>query len=336
MKNQYRLPDMRNLGVILRILILVNLLLALAAFSTSSDVSDFFEQFINISALAQPVLLTCILTLYFAESLLQKHQFPINVITSIGLVIVCSTLVHHFFASSGIFNDLPSLSRVQLSAAGISLICIYYFQLLRSAHSPAVTEARLQALQARIRPHFLFNSINAVLSLIRSQPKQAETALEDMADLFRVLMADNRELVPLAQEIGLSRQYLALEKLRLNERLNVQWQIDNMPPDALIPPLILQPLIENAVYHGIEPQAEGGTISIQIYTQGNEIHLVLKNPSHLQIQPHQGNKMALNNIKERLTLHYDLEASLTSKQSHGEFIVHIRLPHRHSRQAIIR
>jgi len=95
-------------------------------------------------------------------------------------------------------------------------------------------------------------------------------------------------------------------------------------------------VIENAVYHGIEPQAEGGTITIQIYTQGNEIHLILKNPSHLQIQPHQGNKMALNNIKERLTLHYDLEASLTSKQSHGEFIVHIRLPHRHSRQAIIR
>lgn len=326
MKNQYRLPDMHNLGVILRILIIVNLILALAAFALSANLADFFQFFISISALAQPILLSCILALYAAESMLQKLPFMPSLFASIALVVICSTLVHHFFAMSGIFSDLPPLARVQLSSAGICGICLYYFQLLRNAHSPAVTEARLQALQARIRPHFLFNSINAVLSLIRSQPKQAETALEDMADLFRVLMADNRELVPLAQEIGLSRQYLALEKLRLNERLNVQWQIENMPPDAMIPPLILQPLIENAVYHGIEPLAEGGTITIQINTQGNDIHLILRNPCQFQIHPFHGNKMALNNIKERLALHFDLEASLTSKQHQDEFVVHIRLP----------
>lgn len=329
MKNQYRLPDMRNLGVILRILIFVNLLLAVAAFSLSVGMTDFFTHFINISAVAQPTLLMCLLALFSAEALLHKQPFIPRLLASLMLVIASSALVQQFFAMLAIFSDLPSLTRVMLSSAGIFIFCVYYFQLLHSAHSPAVTEARLQALQARIRPHFLFNSINAVLSLIRSQPKQAETALQDMADLFRVLMADNRELVPLAQEIGLSRQYLALEKLRLNERLNVQWQVDNMPPDALIPPLILQPLIENAVYHGIEPLAEGGTITIQIYTVSNEIHLVLKNPSQPQIQGHLGNKMALNNIKERLALHFDLEASLTSKQSQGEFMVHIRLPQQH-------
>ncbi len=188
-------------------------------------------------------------------------------------------------------------------------------------------EARLQALQARIRPHFLFNSINAVLSLIRSQPKQAETALEDMADLFRVLMADNRDLVSLAQEIALSRQYLALEKLRLDERLNIQWQIDDMPPDALIPPLVLQPLLENAVYHGIEPLPMGGKITIQIYTKRNEVHIVLTNPYSTQNHHQNGNKMALKNIKERLTLHFDLEASLKSTQSNNEYQVHITLPH---------
>ncbi len=328
MKNHYRLPDMRNLGVILRILILVNLLLTMAAFILSASIPDFFQQLMNISALAQPLLLSNIVVLICAELMLEKLSFIHRLWATCALVIITSTLVHHLFAISLIFNDLPSLSRVLLSSAGVTLLCVYYFQLLLNAHSPAVTEARLQALQARIRPHFLFNSINAVLSLIRSQPKQAETALEDMAELFRVLMADNRELVPLAQEIALCRQYLTLEKLRLNERLDVQWQIDNMPPDALIPPLILQPLIENAVYHGIEPMAEGGTISIQIYTQVNEIHLILKNPSQRHTQPHQGNKMALNNIKERLALHFDLEASLTSKQTDHQFVVHIRLPHR--------
>ena len=238
----------------------------------------------------------------------------------------CNAAIYNLFSKIWIFDDLPTLSRVLFCSFAICALTLYYFNLRQRASSPAVAEARLQALQARIRPHFLFNSINAVLSLIRSQPKQAEAALEDMADLFRVLMADNRELVPLAQEIALCRQYLALEKLRLNERLNIQWQIDNMPPDAMIPPLILQPLLENAVYHGIEPLADGGTINIQIYSKLNEIHLVLTNPYRTQNNHQHGNKMALNNIKERLTLHFDLEASLKSKQENGVYEVHITLP----------
>jgi two-component system sensor histidine kinase AlgZ len=222
---------------------------------------------------------------------------------------------------------LPTLERVWLFAFLLTAITLYYFNLHQRAYSPAVAEARLQALQARIRPHFLFNSINAVLSLIRSQPKQAETALEDMADLFRVLMADNRDLVPLAQEIGLCRQYLALEKLRLEERLTINWQIDSMPPDALIPPLLLQPLIENAVYHGIEPLPQGGTITIRIYRTHHDIHIVLSNPFNNLSQHHHGNKMALKNIKERLTLHFDLEASLKCSHTDGVYQVHIVLPH---------
>jgi two-component system sensor histidine kinase AlgZ len=327
MKNQSRLPNMRNLGVILRILIIVNLVLSIAAYTLSATVADFLMQMALISTLAQPILLISILVLYGANTFLSKLKFPQSLMVSLLLILLSGLLVQRFFATFLLISDLPALSRLLFSTLAISTLCYYYFHLLHRAQSPAIMEARLQALQARIRPHFLFNSINAVLSLIRSQPKQAETALEDMADLFRVLMADNRELVPLAQEIGLCRQYLALEKLRLNERLNVQWQIDNMPPDAMIPPLILQPLIENAVYHGIEPLVEGGTISIQIYTKSNEIHLLIKNPSNLQLNHHQGNKMALNNIKERLALHFDLEAALTGKQQQGEYLVHIRVPH---------
>jgi two-component system sensor histidine kinase AlgZ len=318
---------MRNLGVNLRILIIVNTALALAAIVLSSNFKVFFTLITTISAIAQPMLLLCLLLLYASYPLLIKLRYWQGLMALMFIILVTCSGVYGLISQLLIFSDLPSQTRLLFFAFIVTAITLYYFNLHYRAYSPALIEARLQALQARIRPHFLFNSINAVLSLIRSQPKQAETALEDMADLFRVLMADNRDLVPLAQEIALCRQYLSLEKLRLDERLNIQWQIDNMPPDALIPPLVLQPLLENAVYHGIEPLAAGGTITIQIYTKRNEVHIVLSNPYNTQNIHHNGNKMALKNIKERLTLHFDLEASLSNSQSNNEYQVHITLPH---------
>src|SRR5438552_12835043 len=166
-----------------------------------------------------------------------------------------------------------------LAIAGVLL---YYFQLRAKALSPAITEARLQALQARIRPHFLFNSMNAVLSLMRSEPRRAETALEDLADLYRVLMRDNRQLMPLEDEVELCRQYLDVEMLRLGERLRIEWHIDNMPKDALVPPLVLQPLLENAVYHGIEPSSARGVIAINIFLRRGEVHAILRNPYQMR------------------------------------------------------
>lgn len=318
---------MRNLGVNLRILVIVNAALALSALLLSSSLIDFSILITSISAIAQPMLLTCLLLLYVSYPLLVKISYRQGITAILLIILFTCRGVYWLISQLMIFNNLPSSSRALFYVFILSVITLYYFNLQQRAYSPAIDEARLQALQARIRPHFLFNCINAVLSLIRSQPKQAEAALEDMADLFRVLMADNRDLVPLAQEIALCRQYLALEKLRLDERLIIEWKIDDMPPDALIPPLLLQPLIENAVYHGIEPLATGGKITIQIYTKRNEIHLILSNPYSVKSTRHIGSQMALKNIKERLTLHFDLEASLKSSLSNGEYQVHITLPH---------
>ncbi|ACT47079.1 sensor histidine kinase [Methylotenera mobilis] len=326
MKNTSRLPNLRNLGVALRILIIANLALILGAFILTDGINAFMDQLTGTSAFAQPILLISLFLLYSAYHPLSKMPYRRAILSILILIALSATAVHAFFSQFWIFTELPSLTRMVLYAWMISAPTLYYFNLHHRAYSPAVTEARLQALQARIRPHFLFNSLNAVLSLIRDQPKQAETALEDMADLFRVLMGENRELVPITQEISLCRQYLALEKLRLDERLHVEWLIDDVPPDILIPPLLLQPLIENAVYHGIEPSASGGTITIQIYTKQNEVHLLLKNPYTLRGKHHSGNNMALKNIKERLTLHFDLEASLKSKQVGDTYQVHITLP----------
>ncbi len=326
MRKNSRLPNLHNLGIHLRILLIVNLLAAMAAILLSKQFNEFLPLLAELSALVQPVLLLSMLGLYALYPVLSKLKYWQGVVAILLLEIAFTSLVfifiHRFFA----FESVPETYRACLLTAIVTAIVLYYFYLQERAYSPAIAEARLQALQARIRPHFLFNSINAVLSLIRSQPKRAETALEDMADLFRVLMSENRELVPLAQEIGLCHQYLDLEKLRLEGRLKITWQINDMPSDAMIPPLILQPLLENAVYHGIEPMPEGGEIIVKIYTKLKELHIVISNPYASQNNHHTGNKMALKNIKERLKLHFDLESSLKTEAKNNRYEVHIRIP----------
>jgi two-component system sensor histidine kinase AlgZ len=148
-----------------------------------------------------------------------------------------------------------------------------------------------------------------------------------MAELFRVLMADNRELTPLTRELELCRQYLGIEQLRLGGRLRVEWQLDAMPRDALVPPLVLQPLLENAVYHGIEPRIGPGTIVINIATVREELHAVLRNPYRPDGDRHGGNRMALANIRERLALHFDAEASLSTREEADHYEVRIVMPY---------
>ena len=326
MRKNSRLPNFQNLGIHLRILLIVNLLAVMAAILLSHQLSEFLPLLAQLSALVQPIILLSMLGLYVLHPLLKKLRYWQGVAAIFAVEISITYLVFSFVGYFFAYDKPIEMLRPCLLAAIVTFIVLYYFYLQERAYSPAIAEARLQALQARIRPHFLFNSINAVLSLIRSQPKRAETALEDMADLFRVLMSENRDLVPLAQEIALCHQYLDLEKLRLEDRLKITWQINDMPSDAMIPPLILQPLLENAVYHGIEPMPEGGEIIVKIYTKVKELHISISNPYAPQNNHHTGNKMALKNIKERLQLHFDLESSLKSEAKNNRYAVHIRIP----------
>ena len=270
MRKNSRLPNLHNLGIHLRILLIVNILVILGAMLLSKQMTDFFPLLAELSAVIQPIILMSMLSLYVLYPLLDKLGYWQGLSCILLLEIVISATVVSVLSNYFSFENISSPSRAAALAGVVTAIVLYYFNLQQRAYSPAIAEARLQALQARIRPHFLFNSINAVLSLIRSQPKRAETALEDMADLFRVLMAENRELVPISQEIALCKQYLNIESLRLEDRLKMTWQIDDMPPEALIPPLILQPLLENAVYHGVEPMPEGGEIIIKINSKNKE------------------------------------------------------------------
>lgn len=321
------LPNFRNLGILLRILLSVNVVALLAVIIKSPTLSVLGEQFMEITALVEPLLILSLVALYLLNGVLARLPYLASAAAVILLVLLLTTALYTA-TRRYLPIELSGIERYWLLVGLVTAMLLCYFDLRGRALSPALAEARLQALQARIRPHFLFNSINAVLSLIRQEPKRAETALEDMSDLFRVLMADNRELTPLSREIELCRQYLALEQLRLGERLQVEWHIDNMPGDALIPPLVLQPLLENAVYHGIEPRTEPGVISINVYASRDAVHAVLRNPYAAQGDTHVGNKMALGNIRERLQLHFDAEASLTSRVTGDTYQVHIIMPYR--------
>jgi two-component system sensor histidine kinase AlgZ len=320
------LPDFRNLGVMLRLLVIVIAMTVVAAALKSSNWHDMLDQWLRISALVQPMVILSLLLLGLADRWLHKLDYLLAVAMIVAVELGIASVV--VIATSAVFMpDTPGLARSWFFTAVATLLVLAYFNLRSRMLSPALTEARLQALQARIRPHFLFNSINAVLSLVRSEPRRAETALEDLAELFRVLMADNRDLVPLEREVELCRQYLGLEALRLGDRLRVEWQVDKMPGDALVPPLLLQPLLENAVYHGIEPSMEPGVISIHVFNDRDRVHMLLRNPFRKEGSHHTGNKMALSNIRERLSLHFDAEASLQTRDSDGQYEVRITLPY---------
>jgi len=171
-----------------------------------------------------------------------------------------------------------------------------------------------------------------VLSLIRRDPKRAERALEDLADLFRVLMQDNRSFVPLADELALLERYAALEALRLGERLSVTWELEAAPMDALMPPMVLQPLLENAVYHGVEPGAGQGRVLVRIERRGGRVHVLVDNPYIEEHAHRQGNRMALENIRERLQLFFDAEARVETGVQGERYVVQVELPYR-SREA---
>ncbi|MBI3043623.1 MAG: sensor histidine kinase [Betaproteobacteria bacterium] len=326
------LPSFRNLGILLRILIIANVLAFAVAVAKSSDLGTLWRQTIEISSLVEPMLILSLLALAALNDVLRRAPYWLGAFAVLALELALTTALY-FSGRALLWAEPAPLVRYWLLVALATAALLVYFDLRGRALSPALTEARLQALQARIRPHFLFNSLNAVLSLIRQDPRRAETALEDMADLFRTLMADNRELAPLAREVELCRQYLDLEQLRLGERLKVEWRTDRMPRDAVVPPLVLQPLLENAVYHGIEPRVEPGVVSIEIYAAGDEVHAVLRNPYRQGGNHHAGNKMALANIRERLQLHFDAEAALTTKLAGDVFQVHIVVPYVRGRES---
>jgi two-component system sensor histidine kinase AlgZ len=320
------LPDFRNLGVIARILIAVIVAALLAAAIKAQTFAQLADEFLDLTLVVGPVLIASLVLLSAASPWLAKLPYWIAV-TVIAVGVMWLTACVQWVRAS-VESESLGIIRAGGFALLVTALLAGYFHLRNRAFSPALAEARLQALQARIRPHFLYNTLNAVLSLIRKNPRRAETALEDLAELYRMVLADVKNLATLAQELDLTRQYLNLEQLRLGPRLAVRWQTEDAPRDALVPPLLLQPLVENAVYHGIEPGTGPGTIEIAIRRERDRVHLRLTNPYHAEHQHRQGNRIALANIRERLALHFDVEANLESGVQGANYEIAIVIPYR--------
>jgi two-component system sensor histidine kinase AlgZ len=324
------LPDFRNLGVMLHVLLVVNLPVILTALIKTEEAAHFLRELTLVAGRVELPLFVTVIMLYVLAPWLLR-QPPLRARCALAGVALAATFA--LWPALATHEDNPW--RWALWALGTTRAAILYFDYRNLRYSPALTEARLLALTARIRPHFLFNSLNAVLGVIRTDPLLAERSLEELADLFRIFMRDNRGLVSLGDEIALCERYLNLERLRLGDKLKVRWSVGGKQQDGALgqikmPPLLLQPLIENAVYHGIEPALKGGDSVIRLGTRSGHLVLEVDN-SIVESHPHHsGNKMAMNNIRERLMLYYDLEADLTVVSRGGRHRVRVKIPLRRS------
>lgn len=320
------LPDFRNLGVMLRVLVIgeaVNLFAFLA--HAPDGIAALFSA-ANWGALFEISILAVVLVLFLLSPWLSSRPYRVGVFLVCAVAAATSGLLALLLGGFHGPGPLVALTKAALGACLAALI-LGYFNWRHRILSPALANARLMALQSRIRPHFLFNSLNTAISLVRQDPRLAEQVLLDMSDLFRALLADSRALVPLADEIRLAEAYLQIEQLRLGDRLRMHWELDDVPLSARVPILLLQPLLENAVRYGVEPSAEGGDVFVLVRVEAREMVIEVRNstvPTGSAVPG--GNKIALANIEERLALHFDAEGSLGIAVRDGLFCVKVRVP----------
>ena len=261
------------------------------------------------------------------------------VLALIGAVIAAVSVCAWLFGRSslviesggaGLFPAAPGIFLLRNVSIGLIVtgVALRYFYVAHEWRTSVELRAaaRVHALQARIRPHFLFNSMNTIAALTRSNPPRAEAAVQDLADLFRATLADKGDTITLAEELEVARTYQRMEQLRLGARLQVVWKTDALPASALVPGLMIQPLLENAIYHGIEPRAEGGTVTISGEVSGELITIVVRNPLDPVPGHREGNRLALANIRERLSLLYGERALMKSGRFDAEYIVTLRFP----------
>ena len=327
--NTFAVPDLRNSATVVRLLIIVLGSLFFLPLISDSSLS-YSAEIYHHSQWVFPVLLGILVKAYFVNIFTPAIKTsPYGVIITYFLNLSIFAIVDFFILKTHGRTLSQHFFLFNLFLLGL----MYYEASRRNGLAPSISEARLSALTARIRPHFLFNSLNAAISLIRLRPYDAETLLENLANLFRAQLRDGSQSSTLGQEIEWAQEYIAIEQIRMGHmRVQVMWQ-HQAPDDAETPHLLLQPLLENAVFHGVESTHRPGMITVFTKLNKSSIYIRIENPhtpseSSENAKPHKGNSMALHNLKERLTLMYDNDAKIQSRQLDGIFRVDIRLPYR--------
>ncbi|MFP5344510.1 MAG: sensor histidine kinase [Gammaproteobacteria bacterium] len=337
------LPDFCGLRRVLTLLVMAELLalvLALGALQSADRWSDLgvISLFVQWVALVSGAAL-CIGRRWL-KKLSNSQAAAVSYVLLLAVAALLSEAAYRLLQSDLLGVTLPPgwygdflLRNLGVSAI-VSALALRYFYVQHQwkSHVESEAAARIQALQSRMRPHFFFNSMNTIASLTRSRPELAETAVENLTDLFRGSLSDARDRVTLAEELELAHKYVSMEKLRLGERLTVEWNLDGVPQDALLPRLSLQPLLENAVYHGIEPLPQGGAVTVcGEYGQGR-VSITVENPlAPVPGRVHtRGNRMAVENLRERLQGYYGSSGELLIEEEGGDaprYRVRLRFPY---------
>lgn len=325
----------RNIALVMAGAEVLALILSLAQEVTGTDL---WSRLVLISLFTQWVALTSVAILCYFSRKVNGENTRKTIALTYGIILSVTLLFS--VASLWLIRELylqvspdyvgQFVIRNLIICAIVTALVLRYFYVQHQwkSNTEAEAKARIQALQARIRPHFLFNSMNLIASLTRTQPAQAEAAVVDLAHLFRVSLAE-KNMLTLKEELQVTERYLSIEKHRLGDRLKVEWEIDDdIDMYTKLPALMLQPLVENALYHGIEPLTEGGTVTISLLNNPDSIEVRVANPlsTRSDQKEHKGNRMAQENIRQRLQLAYGEEAKLNIIAKDDLYVVSFKIP----------
>jgi two-component system, LytTR family, sensor histidine kinase AlgZ len=316
--------DACQVGVVLRAVLFVEAVLAIGVMFGANGPMDWVSRLALITGAGLPATLAWLVAACGLKKPLQKLPVAGQWLAGVALGMLAGLYGCGVLAFIGFTQDAPWLAS---AAAGAALAAALVAALVARARgrAPASANARLAELQSRIRPHFLFNTLNSAIALVRAEPARAEAVLEDLAELFRSALVDRGDAVSLEQEIDLAKRYIDIEQVRFGQRLRVQWVIDPAASLAKVPPLLLQPLVENAVKHGVEPSAQGADIKVSTEKRGSTVVVKVTNTVPAG-HGSAGHGVALRNVQDRLRLLHDVQTAFRATMVDGIYQVRIEVP----------
>jgi two-component system sensor histidine kinase AlgZ len=316
--------DACHVGVILRAVLFVETVMSVGAMFGAASIPDWLLRVAVLSGAALPATLAWLIVACSLKTVLARLAPLTQQLFGLALGALAGLYGCAMMALVGIAGAAPWVASA-FAGALLSAALVAALVLRAKGRMPADTAARLSELQARIRPHFLFNTLNSAIALVREDPARAEAILEDLSDLFRHALIDQGESVTLAAEVALARRYLDIEQVRFGDRLQVEWALDPAAGGARVPPLVLQPLVENAVKHGVEPSATGAQVKVSTQRRGGTVVIKVTNTVPAG-QGRPGHGVAQDNVRDRLRLLHDVEGQFQAVLKDGIYQVRMEVP----------
>ena len=316
--------DACQLGVVLRSVMFVEAALAIGAMFSGLNAMAWLERVAVLSGAALPATLGWLALTCGAKNLIAR--LPPAGQQGAGVLLGALAGVAGCWLLSLVVPPRPMPWLASALAGGLlSGVMVAALVLRAKGRMPAETAARLAELQARIRPHFLFNSLNSAIALVREDPARAEHLLEDLSELFRHVLVSKSDSATLAEEVQVARHYLDIEQVRFGDRLRVEWAVDPDAGKARVPALFLQPLVENAVKHGVEPSPTGADVKVTTQRRGSTVVIKVTNTVPAG-QGRPGHGVALENVRDRLRLLHDVQAQFQTALIDGRYQVRMEVP----------